>query len=218
MDSLASAVEVASHAIMTPAQRPWSAEVVASRAIMTLSQRMLSQRNWQSDALPNNDGKSIAFDTDDALARLEAEVEAREATWRIAARLVLAAPWDQRWQAGNWVSHRTGEKAKAVSTRRKMTAVQRSRVDALPYGKLVPFSIDEALARLEVEVDTREASWRIPQKLVLAAPWDPSWKAGRWVNSRIGQGAQAVALCANMTSAQRRRFEALPYGWATRAA
>ena len=64
-----------------------------------------------------------------------APVVARGAAWRIPKRLVLAAPWDQQWQAGSWVQHRTGQGAKAVALRSNMTAEQRRRLQALPYGR-----------------------------------------------------------------------------------
>ena len=72
--------------------------------------------------------------------------------------------------------------------------------------------IDEALAQLEQEVAAKGAEWRITGSLVLSAPWDEQWKAGSWVNHRMGQRAQAVASRAAMTEAQRQRLDALPYG------
>ena len=90
-----------------------------------------------------------------------------------------------------------------------MTPSQRQRFEALPYGTGV--STDDALTRLEEEVATRGATWRISQKLVLAAEWDERWQAGSWVSSRTGERAQAVAVRANMTPAQRGRLEALPH-------
>ena len=153
-----------------------------------------------------------AVDTDLALARLEAEVTTRGPDWRISYTLVLAAPWDERWHAGVWVCSRTGQSAQAEATRRNMTPAQMQRFEALPYGELILFDTDDKLARLEAEVARRGPAWCIPQRLVLAAPWDERWRAGRWVDSRTGQGAQAVASRRNMTPAQRSRLEALPYG------
>ena len=82
--------------------------------------------------------ESSAVCTDDALTRLEAEVAAQGPAWRIAQRLVLAAPWHERWKAGRWVATRTGLGPAAMAFRSNMTSTQRSRFGALPYGERVP--------------------------------------------------------------------------------
>ena len=49
----------------------------------------------------------------------------------------LPAPWNPEWKAGSWISNRMGQHAKAVSHRARMTATQKQRLDALPYGQLL---------------------------------------------------------------------------------
>ena len=78
--------------------------------------------------------RGAAVGADEALTRLEAEVVAKGPKWRISRELTLAAPWDERWKAGKWVSNRRGQTAQVVAHRRNMTPAQRSRLEALPYG------------------------------------------------------------------------------------
>ena len=81
---------------------------------------------------------------------------ARVPAWRITQSLVLAAPWDERWKAGDWVHHRSGHGAQVVAACAKMTPEQRSRFEALPYGQQrVDVGADDALARLEAEAAAR---------------------------------------------------------------
>ena len=181
-------------------RRCQGARAVAARRNMTPAQRT------RFEALPY--GVLPPLNADDALSRLEAEVASRGEAWRINKCLVLAAPWDETWAAGVWICSRTGQRAKPVALRQKMTPAQRSRLDALPYGELT-FDVEEALVRLEAEVAAKGTAWHIPHRLVISAPWDEHWKAGRWLNNRRGQSAQAVAARQNMTPAQRRRLEAL---------
>ena len=61
--------------------------------------------------------------------------EESESGWRISAKLVIPAPWNPEWKAGSWISNRMGQHAKAVSHRARMTATQKQRLDALPYGQ-----------------------------------------------------------------------------------
>ena len=94
----------------------------------------MRQAEKEEEVVEHQAKRRRLVDTDDALARLEVEVAARGAAWRIPSALVLAAPWDKKWKAGTWVNDRRGQRARAVAARRKMTPAQRQRFEALPYG------------------------------------------------------------------------------------
>ena len=190
------------------------AGVGASRPSMkakrqTVFSKMGHNQSWYFKA-QGVDGE-MTFGADAALTRLEQEAASREPGWRIAAKLVLPAPWNPEWKAGSWISNRMGQHAKALAHRARMTEEQRQRLDALPYGEITP-DTDAVLTRLEQEAALRGAGWRIAAKLVLPAPWNPEWKAGSWISNRAGQHAKALAHRARMTEEQRQRLDALPYG------
>jgi len=71
--------------------------------------------------------------------------------WRMPVSHVMATTWDGAWKAGSWVSVRRGEGKQAQQMRACLTAAQRERVDALPYGA-VALDPDAALDALEAEV------------------------------------------------------------------
>merc|ERR1719263_1275244 len=94
-----------------------------------------------------------------------------------------------------------------------MSAEQRKRCDALPYGDA--FTPDEALDALEAEVATRRQTdpvWRFSAQFEMSTLWHSKWPAGSWVSTRRGDRAQAKLLCDALTEEQLRRLDDLPYG------
>ena len=161
-------------------------------------------------------------DVDEALKALEVEVaEQRQAEpgWQLTKKHEMRSPWvaGERWlTAGAWVAERRSNGQRTQPARDKMTETQRARLDALPYGEISAFSVDDALDALEEAVFQRqqvEPGWRMPAAYTLAVAWgDQGWKAGSWVSARRGDGDRALALRDKMTEMQRARLDALPYG------
>eukprot|EP01045_Picozoa_sp_COSAG04_P013301 COSAG04_NODE_936_length_9333_cov_16.898635_1_plen_1721_part_00 len=150
-------------------------------------------------------------DVDDALDALEAHCKqerARNADFWIKQDLKLNTDWKKDWAAGRW-----------MCTSQELTEQQKSRKEALPYGdehgRKREISADQALPVLEAEVRNHVADskqWRFPEDLELKAPWDPKWKAGKWVRNHLGNSRQARDARERMDGSLRARLEKLPFG------
>jgi len=169
------------------------------------------------DALPFGDAR---FTDDEALGLLEREVQRRGNAWRIPSKLALNSPWDEKWRAGSWLESRQGDSEKARQKRAKMKEGDQARVLNLPYGREQKvthnntrgFSDDEALTRLEEEVQRQPSKWRIRNDLTLASDWAPEWNAGQWASRRTGDSCEATTLRERMQPADQTRLLALPLG------
>jgi len=164
------------------------------------------------DALPYGE---VVLPAENALVALEAEVayqREQDPSWRLSPSHVMVTVWDPAWQAGMWVCTHRGDWKQAQATRARLTAAQLERLYALPYGTL---SAEDALAALELEVARQrqqDPTWRMSNSHVMVTAWDPAWQAGRWMQSRRGDGKQAQARRARLTAARLERLDALPYG------
>jgi len=207
-----------SHVMATAWDRTWKAGMwVSSRRgdgknAQAYRARLTATQLERLDALPYGE---VVLPAEDALAALEAEVarqQEQNPTWRMPTSHVMATAWDSAWKAGMWVAYRRGDGKNAQACRARLTAAQLERLYALPYGTL---SAEDALAALELEVARQrqqDPTWRMSNSHVMVTAWDPAWQAGRWMQSRRGDGKQAQARRARLTAARLERLDALPYG------
>jgi hypothetical protein len=120
--------------------------------------------------------------------------------------------YGEPWNAGVWVSNRTGDTEQAKITRSKMNEKQLERLLELPYG--VPYTAAEALDVLRHEVMRRrqtDPEWKISKSFTMKAPWDGEWEAGQWVCHRLCSGQEADYLRSVMSKRELEDLEALPY-------
>ena len=126
----------------------------------SLRQKMTPEQRERLAALPYG---VYALETDEALDRLEEEAAAKGPAWRVTQKLELQAPWDEKWKAGVWVMHRTGNQTQAVQSRARMTPEQRIRFEALPTVQRGGGEVVQRGAAAPPSMPVR-SPWRIPTR------------------------------------------------------
>ena len=143
----------------------------------------------------------------------------RDKYWRFKASTAIETPWSRRWNAGGWISHRTGDGVRARSLRASMTASELASFNELVeyYGTDVTTAqVLEALhAYLRAQLE-RDMYWRFKKSTMIETPWARRWNAGVWISVRTGDGARARSLRASMTASELASFDEILEHYGTR--
>ena len=139
--------------------------------------------------------------------------------WRFKKSTKIETPWAKKWNAGSWISHRTGNSASAKSKRKSMTKSELASFNEILEYHGTDVSTAQALKALHAHLHAqheKDKYWRFKQSTKIETPWAKKWNAGKWISNRTGDKAQAESLRAPMTKSELTSFDELVEYYRTR--
>ena len=181
---------------------------------------MTASERASFDELVEHYGTDVS--TAQALEALHAHLKEqlkKDKYWRFKKSTKIETPWAKKWNAGTWITKRTGDSAQAKSARASMTAPELASFNELVEYYGTDVSTAQALealhAYLKVQLE-KDKYWRFKQSMKIETPWAKNWNAGGWFNHRTGDSAGAKSKRASMTKSERASFDELLEYYGTR--